>query len=74
MTWFSIIVAGSLIGGLFIFFYEFWAIKRGYLAWNVFAGNEGEVSTPGWSKIWWWILISVVSLFIGLFAGVALLR
>jgi len=74
MTWLAIIVAGSLIGGLFIFFYELWAIKRGYLAWNVFAENEGEVSTPGWSKIWWWILISIVSLFIGLFAGVALLR
>jgi hypothetical protein len=74
MSWFAIIVAGSLIGGLFIFFYELWAIKRGCLAWNVFAGNEGEVNTPGWSKIWWWILISIVSLFIGLIAGVALLR
>jgi hypothetical protein len=74
MTWLAIIVAGSLIGGLFIFLYELWAIKRGYVAWNVFAGNEGEVKTPGWSKIWWWILVSIVLLFIGLIAGVTLLR
>jgi len=74
MTWLAIIVAGSLIGGLLIFFYELWATKRGYLAWNIFAGNEGEVNTPGWSKIWWWILISIVLLFIGLFAGVALIN
>ena len=74
MTWLALIVAGSLIGGLFIFFYELWAVSRGCLAWNVFAGNEGEVNTPGWSKIWWWILISIGTLFIGLIAGVVLLR
>ena len=72
MTWFAIIVAGSLIGGLFIFFYEHWAIKRGYLAWNVFAGNEGEVNTPRWSKIWWWVLISSQILLAGLIAGIML--
>jgi len=72
MTWCAIIVAGSLVGGLFIFFYEYWAVKRGYQAWNVFAGNEGEVYTPGWSKIWWWILISILILFAGLAAGIML--
>jgi len=74
MTWLAIIAVGSLPGGLLIFFYELWAIKRGYLAWNLFAGNEGEVCTPGWSKIWWWIPISILFLFVGLFTGVALLR
>jgi len=40
--------------------------KRGYQAWNVFAGNEGEVTTPEWKKLWWWIPISMGVLFTGL--------
>jgi hypothetical protein len=74
LTWLTIIVAGSLIGGIFVFFYEYWAIKRGYLAWNVFAGNEGEVTTPGWRKIWWWVILSFFILFAGLIIGVMLLK
>lgn len=74
MTWLTITVLGSLIGGLFIFFYEYWAVKRGYQAWIIFAGNEGEVTTPGWSKIWWWILISFLILLAGLIAGIMLLK
>jgi len=74
MTWWAMIVAGSLIGGLMIFFYECWAVKRGYQAWNVFAGNEGEIITPKWSKIWWWALISILILFAGLIAGIMMLK
>ncbi len=74
MTWLAIIVAGSLIGGLFIFLYEYWAVKRGYQAWNVFAGNAGEVTTPKWGKIWWWILISILILFAGLITGIILMK
>jgi hypothetical protein len=74
MTWCAIIVAGSLIGGILIFLYEHWAVKRGYQAWNVFTGNEGKVNTPGWGKIWWWIIISVVIHVAGLIIGIMLLK
>jgi hypothetical protein len=74
MTWCAIIITGSLIGGLFIFFYERWAVKRGYQAWAVFAGSEGEVTTPKWGKIWWWIPISILINFAGFIAGVMLLK
>ncbi|MCU0377368.1 MAG: hypothetical protein MUC78_03830 [Bacteroidales bacterium] len=74
MTWLAIIVAGSMIGGVFVFFYEYWAVKRGYQAWIVFTGNEGEVSTPKWGKIWWWLPISILFLLAGLIAGVMLLK
>jgi len=74
MTWWAITVAGSLIGGLFIFIYEYWAVKRGYRAWNVFAGNEEEVITPKWGKIWWWIIISLLILFAGPITGVMLVK
>jgi hypothetical protein len=36
------------------------------------AGNEGEVTTPSWRKLWWWNLISFNILLIGLFTGVML--
>jgi len=62
------------MGGLLIFFYEHWAVKRGNQAWNIFAGNEGEVITPKWSKIWWWLIISVLMLFSGFITGIMLLK
>jgi hypothetical protein len=74
MTWWAITLVGSLIGGVFIFFYELWAVKKGYQAWITFAGTEGEVTTPRWSKIWWWLIISVLILFAGLIIGVMLLK
>jgi len=74
LTWWAITVLGSLAGGLLIFIYENWAAKRGYQAWNVFAGNEVAVTTPGWSKIWWWILISILILLAGLITGIMMLK
>jgi hypothetical protein len=74
MTWLAIIILGSIIGGLLILLYEHWAVKRGYQAWNVFAGNEGEVTTPEWKKLWWWIPISMGVFFTGLLIGIVLLK
>jgi len=74
MTWAALIVAGGLIGGFFVYLYELWAVKKGYQAWNVFAGNEGEVTTPGLRKVWWWIIISFLVLLAGLIVGVLLLK
>jgi hypothetical protein len=72
LTWWAITVAGSLPGGLLVFFYEKWATNRGYRAWSIFAGAEGEITTPGWGKIWWWVLVSILILLAGLVAGVIL--
>ncbi|MBP1665508.1 MAG: acyl-CoA--6-aminopenicillanic acid acyl-transferase [Bacteroidetes bacterium] len=74
ITWLTIIVAGSLIGGIFVFFYEYWATRREYRAWNIYAGDEGEVTTPQWGKIWRWLIISVLIIFAGLIIGVMLLK
>jgi len=74
MTWWAITIAGSLTGGVFIFLYEHWAVKRGNQAWIIFAGNEGEVITPKWSKIWWWIFISLLILIAGFITGIMLLK
>lgn len=72
LTWGTIIVGGSLAGGAFIFLYELWAVKKGYQAWNIFAGNEGDVTTPKLSVIWWWIVLSIIILLAGLITGVIL--
>jgi len=62
LTWWAIVVLGALAGGLFIFLFESWAVKRDYNAWIIPAGSNGEVITPGWRKTWWWILLSIVIL------------
>jgi hypothetical protein len=72
MTWWAIVVMGSVAGGILIFLYERWAVRRGFEAWSIIAGNEGEVATPSWRNLWWWILISIVILLVGLITGVML--
>jgi len=65
-----IIVFGSLPGGVFVFLYERWAIKQGFQVWNVMTWKKGDVSTPSWKILWWWILLSYFILFAGLIVGV----
>jgi hypothetical protein len=74
MTWWAIVVLGSLLGGLLVFLFERWAVKRGFRAWTILAGADGEVMTTGWGKNWWWLLISVVILLAGLVTGVTLVK
>ena len=72
MIWCGIVVLGTLVGGLFLFLYEGWAVKSGFQAWSVLAWREGEVRTPSWRKLWWWILLSYAALLGGFAAGVVL--
>lgn len=74
MTWWAIIVLGSLVGGLLIFVYEHWAVKRGFHAWAVLAGNGSDITTPKFSKIWWCILISILITLVMLVGTVMLLK
>jgi hypothetical protein len=73
MIWWAIAVLGALVGGLFLFLYECWAVRGGSQAWSVLAWGEAEVRTPSWRKLWWWILLSYGALLGGLAAGVILL-
>jgi hypothetical protein len=72
ISWWAIVAAGSVVGGFFIFLYEYWAIRKDFTAWNILLGSESKIATPGWGKIWWWILISIIILFLGIAAGVNL--
>jgi hypothetical protein len=74
MTWWAIIVLGSLLGGLLLLIYDFWTVRRGFHAWSILAWRQGEVRTPSWRKLWWWILLSYVILLGGLIASIVLLQ
>lgn len=52
--------------------YGSWTLRRGFRAWSIAASGEGEVLSPPWRKLWWWILLSYVALVGGLVAGVVL--
>jgi hypothetical protein len=71
-TLWAIVVLGALLGGLLLFIYEFWAVRRGFQAWSVLASREGQVLPPSWRMLWWWILLSYAALFGGLVASVIL--
>jgi hypothetical protein len=60
------VVAGASVGLLLILLYEGWARRHGFQAWNVLAFGDGEVATPSWRKLWWWILLSLAVLVGGL--------
>ncbi|MBN1387411.1 MAG: hypothetical protein JW965_03135 [Bacteroidales bacterium] len=74
MTWWAIVVLGALPGGLLIFIFERWEIKRSYRSWSVLTVSEEEFIIPPFKKIWWWILISIVILFAGIITGAVLAR
>lgn len=71
-SWWAMVAAGSVIGGLFIFLYEYWAVRNSYMTWSVIADDEDEVTPPSWRKLWWWIIVSIVVLFLGLVVGIRL--
>jgi hypothetical protein len=74
MTWWAIVVLGALMGGFFIFLFEWWEAKKGFRSWTILAGNDVEFNIPAFRKLWWWILISMGVLFTGLLIGVVLLK
>jgi hypothetical protein len=71
--WWGLTVIGALLGMLLLLLFEGWAVRRGFQAWSVLASGQGEVITPGWRKLWWWILLSYLALLAGI-VGMVLLQ
>lgn len=74
MTWWAIVVLGALAGGLLIFLFEWWEVKRGSRSWMVLADGEGELIIPPFKKLWWWIIISFNVMVAGLIIGIMFSR
>jgi len=75
LTWWAIAVLSAFVGGLLLYAYHTWAVRRGFIAWSALPGNTDEagdsttvVSFPPWRRLWPWILLS----FVVLVAGAAL--
>jgi len=71
-TWWAIVVLGALAGGLLIFLFERWEVKRGFRSWTVLAHSYGELIIPSFKRLWWWILISFNLMVAGLVIGITL--
>jgi hypothetical protein len=69
VSFWTAVVAGAGVGILLIMLYEGWAVRHGFQAWNVLAFGAGEMTTPSWRKLWWWILLSFTILIGGFLAG-----
>jgi hypothetical protein len=67
-TWVAVVV-GACLGMLIVLLYEVWAVHHGFRAWSVLALGTGEVSTPPWRKLWWWILLSYILLIGAIIVG-----
>lgn len=62
----AVVVLGALVGVLVLLVYEAWALRHDIRAWCVLAWGEGEVVSPTWRQLWWWILLSYAVLFGGI--------
>lgn len=63
------VVAGAVLGLLLVILYEGWAVRRGYRAWSTLTSGDGEISTPGWRRLWWRILLSFFVMIGGIIAN-----
>lgn len=77
LSWWAIVVLGALGGGLLLYAYHTWAVRRGFVAWSALpwgtneAGNGGmATASPPWRRLWLWILLSFVALVAGTVLGI----
>ena len=75
LPWWATVVLGALAGGLLLYAYHAWAIRRGFVAWSALLrgtdeGSDGTpvIFSPSWRRLWLWLLLS----FVALIAGIAL--
>jgi len=76
LSWWAIVVIGALGGGLLLYAYHAWAVRRGFASWSALLWGTGEdgdgtaaVSPPPWRRLWPWILGSFVILVAGIVLG-----
>jgi hypothetical protein len=68
----AVIVFGAVVSVLLLMVYEVWARRLNILSWGVLSSEEGEIVSPTWRQLWWWIILSYVALFGGILVSVLL--
>lgn len=72
LVFWLMIALGTVPGGLLLFIYERWAVRRNFRAWSLTYIREGSLSTPSFRKAWWWLLVSYALLILGIAAGASI--
>jgi len=67
VAWWGFTAVSALVSMLLLSIFHNWNLHRGYEAWTVLAGEEGEVTSGSWKKLWWWIPVSYIVLIASLF-------
>ena len=76
LPWWAINVVGAAGGGLLLYGYHAWAVRRGFGAWSMSlwdgkeAGSAAVVASPPWRRLWLWIILSFLALIGGIALGV----
>jgi hypothetical protein len=77
LPWWGITVLSTLVGGLPLYIYHTWAVRRDFTAWPVRLWGMGEasdgattISSLPWRRLWLWIVLSFVILVTGMVLGV----
>jgi len=72
LPWWAINVLGATGGGLFLYAYHAWAVRRGFAAWSALSWGSGgapAVSSTPWRRLWLWVALSLVALLAGILLG-----
>jgi hypothetical protein len=77
LQWWAIAILGAAVGGLPLYLYHAWAVRRGLAAWSVLlwggsgAGEGAAAGEPAaWRRLWPWILASFLVLAGGVVLGI----
>lgn len=72
----AVAVPGALLGGLLLYTYHAWAVRRNFASWSALLCNPGEdsgcatqASPPSWRRLWLWVPVSFVVLVAGMALG-----
>jgi hypothetical protein len=72
LIWWSLVVMCGVVAAMLLYGFEYWSVKRGYLAWTALVEKDMKVTTQSWRQLWWVILIGIGMLILCLVAGVAI--
>jgi hypothetical protein len=79
LQWWGAAILGAVVGGLPLYLYHAWAVRRGRVAWSALLWGRSEageemagIPPASWRRLWPWVLASFLVLAGGVFLGVTI--
>jgi hypothetical protein len=79
LQWWGGAILGAVVGGLPLYLYHAWAVRRGRVAWSALLWGRSEageemagIPPASWRRLWPWVLASFLVLAGGVFLGVTI--